>query len=64
MNDQRVVIQDLKDFAEAVEALAFKMPAPNDWTPQFVQLAQAAKRLAAQAEACRRAHHQHMMRNL
>jgi hypothetical protein len=29
----------LKDAAGAVERLAFVMPAPNNYTPQFVQLA-------------------------
>ncbi len=33
----------LREFADAVERLAFKMRAPNVWTPQFVQLAQAAR---------------------
>jgi hypothetical protein len=28
----------LKAFTDRVETLAFKMPPPNVWTPQFVQL--------------------------
>ena len=48
----------LRDFANAVEALAFKMPPPNEWTPQFVQLAQSAltypSRLSSVVEATRR----------
>ncbi len=33
----------LGQFANAVERLAFEMPPPNVWTPQFMQLAQSAK---------------------
>lgn len=40
----------LRKFADAVEALAFKMPPPNKWTPQFVQLAIEARRLAASGQ--------------
>ena len=29
----------LKDAADAVERVAFKMEAPNNYTPQFVQIA-------------------------
>lgn len=38
MTDQEL----LREFARAVERLAFRIPAPNNWTPQFVQLAQSA----------------------
>lgn len=47
---KRSVILDMKSFADAVKVLAFKMPPPNEWTPQFVQLAQAAHRIAIEHE--------------
>lgn len=37
---------DLKALADAMEKLAFEMPAPNEFTPRFVQLAVAARSLA------------------
>lgn len=36
-------IDDMQAFAAAVEALAFKIPAPNEYTPRLVQMSQAAK---------------------
>jgi hypothetical protein len=30
--------------SEQMTKLAFSIPAPNEWTPQFVMLAQAAER--------------------
>ena len=44
-------VDDLEDFAKAVTALAFKMPPPNEWTPQFVMLAQAVERIAFEHRA-------------
>lgn len=50
--------RDLLAFSEQIERLAFKMPAPNDFTPMFVMLAQqmqasAHKRLAFNHSALR-----------
>lgn len=36
----------LDRMADAIERLAFQMPAPNEWTPQFVALAVAAREQA------------------
>ena len=36
----------LRKGGEAVERLAFEMPPPNEWTPQFVALGQAITRAA------------------
>jgi hypothetical protein len=47
-------INDLLLVADAIEALAFKMPPPNVYTPQFVMIANTARNLAAQADAERR----------
>jgi hypothetical protein len=38
----------LRKAGAAVERLAFKMPPPNVWTPQFVQLGQQIARSALQ----------------
>lgn len=37
----------IKEFADAVERLAFTIPPPNEFTPQFVQMAQAARRTSS-----------------
>lgn len=37
----------LNDFVQAVERLAFEMPAPNEYTPRFVQLCVTAQQLIA-----------------
>ncbi len=53
-SEYKTLIRDLHDFAEAVKTLAFKMPAPNAYTPQFVQLALAAQHIAYKAAEARR----------
>lgn len=53
-SEYQTLVEDMRDFAKAIEALAFKMPPPNAFTPQFVQLAQAAKRIADQADERRK----------
>lgn len=40
----------LREFTGAVIETAFKMPAPNSWTPVFVQMAQQAQRRADQID--------------
>lgn len=40
--------EDSKAFIDAVEKLAFDMPAPNPYTPQFVMLCVEARRLLNQ----------------
>ena len=50
----RTSISDMLLLADAIESLAFKMPAPNPYTPQFVQIAITARNLAQQADNRRR----------
>ena len=50
----RTAINDLLLVADAIEDLAFKMPSPNDYTPQFVMIANTARRLAAESDNERR----------
>jgi len=60
----RTLISDMKNFAEAVKSLAFKMPPPNEFTPQFVMLAQAAERIAQEHEDIQRAQYRKLIRSL
>lgn len=48
-------INDLMLVADAIESLAKKMPAPNPYTPQFIQIAITARRLAQESDDERRA---------
>ena len=45
-NDLKDALGCISALADAIEKLAFSMPAPNAFTPQFVMLAVHAKRLA------------------
>jgi hypothetical protein len=49
MSDPRLIAA-IKTLADEIQSLAFAMPAPNEFTPQFVMLAQFARHLAVQAE--------------
>ncbi len=44
----KTLIGALETFTNQVEKLAFKMPPPNSFTPQFVELVCAARHFAIQ----------------
>lgn len=50
MSGEAQLIRALKMLADEVQSLAFQMPAPNEFTPQFVMLAQFARDVAIRAE--------------
>jgi hypothetical protein len=46
-----MALDEAKAFIDAVERLAFSMPAPNSYTPQFMLLCVEARRLLNKHQA-------------
>lgn len=51
MTDVRTLISDIRNIADAIEKVAWSIPAPNVYTPQLINIIQAAKGIANEAEA-------------
>jgi hypothetical protein len=47
------LVEAMKSFTNAVEKLAFSMPAPNDYTPKFIQLVVQAQSVIASHQSAK-----------